>query len=259
MRAFFTYSSLTPPVFFLYEKAHHYPPRSSKSLKSFCFPFKHYISPTPTPPSAYLLSLPTSLHFHCNHSGASPSNSLIFTTANLSPFLPLWKPLSTQRQAREIKFSSCHSTMSSLPMAFPHWEHPGSSITRPSPTWEPLLTSSSATTVPHLLTNSPGETSGQNPLLGILPTCHPLLAPSSPSAPVHMSSPPRSLPWTHSIPSYHIILLYLFQSTCHLNNGGKFRQSIKDKLRVWDWIGGVWPETQNSKLSHYFYNIARDQ
>ena len=208
MRAFFTYSSLTPPVFFHMRKSITTHPGLQSLWSHSCFPFKHYISPTPTPPSAYLLSLPTALHFHGNHSGASPSNSLIFTTANLSPFLPLWKPLSTQQQAREIKVSSCHFTMSNLPMAFPHWEHPGSSITRPSPTWEPLLTSSSATTVPHLLTNSPGETSSQNPLLGILPTCHPLLAPSSPSAQVHKSSPPRSLPWTHSIPSYHTILLY---------------------------------------------------
>ena len=212
MRAFFTYSSLTPPVFF-------------------------FIWESPSPPtqvfkvSEVILASPFPLQApHQPHTNSTFSLDPQAAYVPPFPWQPLWcqplelphlhhcKPVflppllegslyAAAGTWNKIQCLSLYNVKSSH--AFPHWEHPGSSIARtPNPTWEPSLTSSSATTVPYLLANSPGEPSGQDSLLGILPTWHPLLAPSSPSAPVHMSSPPRSLPWTHSIPSYHIILLY---------------------------------------------------
>lgn len=98
-----------------------------------------------------------------------------------------------------------------------------------------------------------GLTVGHPPHL--TPSAGPLLTFSTSSHVI--SSKKSSLDTLNPIISHHSVIL--ISNTCHLNNGGKFRQSIKDKLRVWDWIGGVWPETQNSKLSHIFYNIVRDQ
>ena len=130
-----------------------------------------------------------SLHFHGNHSGASPSNSLIFTTANLSSFLPFWKALSTQRQGHEIKFSACHSTMSNLPMLFPT-----ENIQAPPSPAPPTL---------HESLHSP---------LHLLPRCPTYLqtAQVNPQVRTHCwaSSPPDTLCW----PPPHL----QHQFTCHL-------------------------------------------
>lgn len=264
MRAFFTYSSLTPPVFFFFIWESPSPPtqvfKVSEVILASPFPLQAPHQPHTNstfsldPRAAYFPPFPWQplwcqplevphLH-HCKPVSLPP-----LLEASLYPAAGTWNKIQCL-SLYNVKSSHGFSPLRTSRLLYrPHPQpymrafahlficYHGAPPTCKQPRW----TLRSGLTVGH----PPHLTPSAGPLLTFSTSSHVI------------SSKKSSLDTLNPIISHHSVIL--ISNTCHLNNGGKFRQSIKDKLRVWDWIGGVWPETQNSKLSHIFYNIVRDQ
>lgn len=168
MRAFFTHSPLTPPVFFWIRK----------SITTHTAP--HQLCLQPASQICLLLSIATAtalvpatascqLH-HCKPASLpSPLESPLYPQADM------WDV------SQRLSLYSFTPSRDFSPLRTSNLLHH-----LPDPTWEPLLTSSPAAvglllTAPRSLFISPGEPSGQDSLLGIPSTWNPLPAPSSAS------------------------------------------------------------------------------
>ena len=188
MRAFFTLSPLTPPVFFCIRK----------SITTHIAP--HQLCLQPASQICLLLSIamatalvPATANCHLHHckpaSLPSPPETPLYPQADMwngSQRLPLYS-FTPSRDFSPLRTSNLLHHL-------------------PDPTWQPSLTSSSAVVglllrAAHPLFNSPGEPSGQDSLLGIPSTWNPLPAPSSASDQLTCHLLKQVFPDTHSLPT----------------------------------------------------------